>query len=175
MKKNNVFDYANWFLENNLDTPRNTFKGNMKLQKLLFFAQLISLAKNNKLLFNEEFCAFENSMVMESVRLEYKNNLANLLKYKRKKINEEDLEVLELTKDIYGGESADTLSNMSHQFEYWKKYLSLSNEENDYKNKKKSVVPNEELKLELDNIRDVLDAYKMMNSKEYKEMEDLDY
>ncbi len=175
MKKNDVFDYANWFLENNLDTPRNTFKGNMKLQKLLFFAQLISLAKNNKLLFNEEFCAFENGMVMESVRLEYKNNLANLLKYKRKKLSDEDLEVLELTKDIYGGENADTLSNMSHQFEYWKKYLSLSNEENDYKNKKKSVVPNKELKLELDNIRDVLDAYRIMNSKEYKEMEDLDY
>ena len=175
MKKNDVFDYANWFLENNLDTPRNTFKGNMKLQKLLFFAQLISLAKYNKLLFNEEFCAFENGMVMESVRLEYKNNLANLLKYKRKKLSDEDLEVLELTKDIYGGENADTLSNMSHQFEYWKKYLSLSNEENDYKNKKKSVVPNKELKLELDNIRDVLDAYRIMNSKEYKEMEDLDY
>ena len=60
MKKNTVFDYAKWFLENDLDTPRNTFKGNMKLQKLLFFAQLISLAKNNKLLFDEEFCAFEN-------------------------------------------------------------------------------------------------------------------
>ena len=37
MEKATVFDYAKWFLENNLDTPRNTFKGNMKLQKLLFF------------------------------------------------------------------------------------------------------------------------------------------
>lgn len=33
MNNNNVFDYAKWFLDNNLDTPRNTFKGNMKLQK----------------------------------------------------------------------------------------------------------------------------------------------
>lgn len=60
MEKTNVLDYTKWFLENNLDTPRNTFKGNMKLQKLLFFAQLISLTKNNKLLFDEQFCAFEN-------------------------------------------------------------------------------------------------------------------
>ena len=51
MPKNTIYDYTNWFLENNLDNPRNTYKGNMKLQKLLFFAQLISLAKNNKLLF----------------------------------------------------------------------------------------------------------------------------
>ncbi len=175
MEKTNVFDYVKWFLENNLDTPRNTFKGNMKLQKLLFFAQLISLAKNNRLLFKEEFCAFENGMVMENVRLEYKNNLKELLNYKRKDFSKEDLEVLELTKNIYGGETADTLSNMTHQFEYWKKYLSLSNNGTDYKDKKKAIVPNKELKNELDNIKDVLDAYEIMNSKEFKEGEELDY
>ena len=95
----------------------------MKLQKLLFFAQLISLAKNNKLLFDEEFCAFENGMVMENVRLEYKNNLSKLLNYSGNDLSEDDLEILELTKNIYGSEDADTLSNMTHQFEYWKKYL----------------------------------------------------
>lgn len=175
MNKTNVFDYAKWFLENNLDTPRNTFKGNMKLQKLLFFSQLISLAKNNKLLFEEQFCAFENGMVMENVRLKYKNNLDELLNYKRKELSDEELEILELTKNIYGSENADTLSNMTHQFEYWKKYLQISNNEYDFKDKNKSIVPNEELKKELDNIRDVLDAYNIMNSKEFKSTEELDY
>ena len=175
MKKTNVFDYTKWFLENELDTPRNTFKGNMKLQKLLFFAQLISLAKNNKLLFEDQFCAFENGMVMEKVRLEYKNNLDELLNYKRNKLTEEELEILELTKNIYGSENADTLSNMSHQFEYWKKYLQISNNKFDYKDKNKSIVPNEELEKELDNIRDVLDAYNIMNSEEFKVMEEFDY
>lgn len=169
------FDYAKWFLENNLDTPRNTFKGNMKLQKLLLFAQLISLAKNKKLLFEDEFCAFENGMVMENVRLAYKNNLSRLLDYDRKDFSEEDLEVLKLTKNIYGSEDADTLSNMSHQFQYWKKYLNLSNNKFDYKNKKKSVVPNKELEKELDNIRDVLDAYEIMNSNDFKSTEELYY
>lgn len=175
MKETSVFDYTKWFLENNLDTPRNTFKGNMKLQKLLFFAQLISLAKNKKLLFEEEFCAFENGMVMENVRLKYKNNLSELLNYKRKEFTAEELEILELTKNIYGSETADTLSNMTHQFEYWKKYLQISNNGFDFKNKKKSIVPNEELESELDNIRDVLDAYDIMNSEEFKSMEELDY
>ena len=175
MGKTNVFDYTKWFLENNLDTPRNTFKGNMKLQKLLFFAQLISLAKNDKLLFDEQFCAFENGMVMENIRLEYKNNLSKLLNYNRKELSKEDIEVLELTKNIYGTEDADTLSNMTHQFSYWKKYLNLSNDDYDFKNKKKSMVPNKELENELDNIRDVLDAYEIMNSEEFKAMEELDY
>lgn len=175
MTKTNVYDCTKWFLENNLDTPRNTFKGNMKLQKLLFFAQLISLAKNNKLLFQDEFCAFENGMVMETVRLKYKKNIDELLNYKRNNLSKEDLQVLELTKNIYGQENADTLSNMTHQFEYWKKYLNKSNNEFDFKEKNKSIIPNKELEKELDNIRDVLDAYNIMNSKEYKTMEELDY
>ena len=175
MNKASVIDYTKWFLENNLDTPRNTFKGNMKLQKLLFFAQLISLAKNNKLLFDEEFCAFEKGMVMENIRLEYKNHLSDLLNYNRKNLPPEDIEVLELTKKIYGSEDADTLSNMTHQFECWKKYLSFSNNETNYKNKNKSKIPNKELKKELEGIKDVLDAYEIINSPEYKETEELDY
>ena len=175
MKNTNVYDCTKWLLDNNLDTPRNTFKGNMKLQKLLFFAQLISLAKFNKLLFKDEFCAFENGMVMEDVRLKYKNNLDELLNYKSNQLSKEDIEVLELTKNIYGSEDADTLSNMTHQFEYWKKYLNNSKNMFSFRDKKKSVVPNNELNKELDNIRDVLDAYDMINSNEFNGMEDLDY
>ena len=133
------------------------------------------MAKNNKLLFEEQFCAFENGMVMENVRLKYKNNLGELLNYKRNELNDEELEILELTKNIYGSENADTLSNMTHQFEYWKKYLQISNNEFDFKNKNKSIIPNKELEKELDNIRDVLDAYNIMNSEEFKSMEELDY
>ena len=112
---------------------------------------------------------------MENVRLKYKNNLGELLNYKRNELNDEELEILELTKNIYGSENADTLSNMTHQFEYWKKYLQISNNEFDFKDKNKSIVPNEELEKELDNIRDVLDAYNIMNSEEFKSMEELDY
>ena len=175
MKNKNILDYVSWFLENNLDNPRNTFKGNMKLQKLLFFAQLISLAKNNKLLFKDKFSAFENGMVIENVRLEYKNNLDGLLNYKRKKLSKEDLEILELTKNIYGFESAEELSNMSHQFEYWKKYFKLFNNEYDFKDKEKGVVPNEELTKELDNIKEVLYAYEITKKNNYEGEEDLDY
>lgn len=175
MEKNKVFDVAKWFIENDLDNPRNTIKGNMKLQKLLFFSQLISLAKNNKLLFNDNFCAFENGMVMEKVRLKYKNDLNTLLNYQRNDFSDEELQILELTKNIYGNESADTLSNMTHEFDYWKKYLNNSNNIFNYKNKNKSIVPNKELEKELEGIKDVLYAYELINSDEYKNLEELDY
>lgn len=175
MEKADVFDFSKWLLDNGLDTPRDTFKGNMKLQKLLFFAQLISLAKNNSLLFDDEFCAFENGMVMESVRLKYKNDLPGFLKYKHKDLSKKELEVLELTKKIYGNEDADTLSNMTHQFDYWDKYFKESNGKNDYKNKQKSIVPNEELMKELENIRDVLYAYEVLNNNSESSEEEIDY
>ena len=41
-------------------------------------------------------------MFMEDVRLQYKNNLNELLNYKRKEFNDEELEILKLTKNIYG-------------------------------------------------------------------------
>lgn len=171
---NNVMDYAKWFIDNNLDTPRNNFKGNMKLQKLLFFAQLISLAKNDKLLFEDNFYAFENGMVVEDVRIAYKDHLCDLLKYEAKELPSEDIEILQITKDIYGNEDADELSKMSHEFTYWKKYFERSRNRNNYKEKKLARVPNSELKKELDNIRDVLYVYETMNTNVNPD-EDFDY
>ena len=175
MEKSNILDYTKWFLDNNLDNPRNTFKGNMKLQKLLFFAQLISLAKNDKLLFEDNFSAFENGMVIESVRKEYRDNLPELLKYQKNILSKDEIEILELTKNIYGSEDADSLSKMSHEFTYWKKYLDRSNNNNINYNKQKGIIPNEELKKELEQIKDVLAAYQMITADNYKEEEYLDY
>ena len=70
----NVFDYAKYFMKQGLDTQRNTFDGNMKLQKLLVFANLISLAERGEPLFNDEILAFEQGCVIEEVRLKYKHS-----------------------------------------------------------------------------------------------------
>lgn len=39
----NAINYAKYIIRNGLDTNHNTYDGNMKLQKLLFFADYISL------------------------------------------------------------------------------------------------------------------------------------
>ena len=70
---------AKWFINQNLDNPSNSRDGNMKLQKLLFFSQLIYMCKNKgKTMYNDEFNAFEHGMVLESVRLEYQNSFNTL-------------------------------------------------------------------------------------------------
>jgi len=69
-----AIDVALWFINQGLDNPSNTYDGNMKLQKLLYFAQLIYLAKYGDLLFEEPIYAYKNGAVVEKVRLTYKNH-----------------------------------------------------------------------------------------------------
>ena len=126
-------DVATWFISEGLDSPCNTGKGNMKLQKLLFFAQLIYMCKNNgNTMYDEKFSAFENGMVLEPIRQEYKNNYKKLEKEAKlnKKMPEKVEEALNITKEIFGQCSADELSELSHQFKAWSKYLKASIEEN---------------------------------------------
>lgn len=159
----NAIDVAKWFMENNEDTPKNTLQGNMKLQKLLFFSQLIHIARTDRYLIKEEFNAYDKGMVMESIRLLHFNNMRKILEDGKTISDIEALETLRLTNEIYGDATADELSDLSHQFEFWRKYLNNSKTIFGYKIKSKSVVPNSELRKEIQVIKDVLKANEMMN------------
>ena len=153
---------AEWFIQRNLDNPTNTGKGNMKLQKLLFFSQLIYMCKNNgETMYNEMFSAFDNGMVLEPVRQEYLKNYKQLKKESSNTIelSAKVVEALTITEEIFGKCTADELSELSHQFDAWLKYLNLSIEDNNYHNKSKAIVPYEELEKELYRMNNVLKAY----------------
>lgn len=124
---------AKWFISQNLDNPSNSRDGNMKLQKLLFFSQIIYMCQNDgKTMYDDEFNAFEHGMVLESVRLEYQNNYNVLYNESKNQINlsEDILKALVLTKEIFGNCSANELSDLSHQFKSWNKYFTKSLNEN---------------------------------------------
>lgn len=153
---------AKWFMQRNLDNPSNTVKGNMKLQKLLFFSQLIYMCKNNgETMYEEMFSAFDNGMVLEPMRQEYLKNYYQLKREAQNDIRLPDKveEALKITVDIFGNCTADELSVLSHQFDAWFKYLNLSIESNNYHNKEKAIVPYEELEKELYKMNKVLKAY----------------
>lgn len=162
----NPKDVAVWFISKGLDNPSNTGKGNMKLQKLLFFSQLIYMCKNNNdTMYDEKFSAFENGMVLEPVRQQYKNFYKELEKESRqiKELPEKVEEALNITNEIFGQCSADELSELSHQFEAWSKYLKASIDEENFHDKDKAIVPYEELEKELYKMNKVLQAYEQRN------------
>lgn len=162
-------DVAVWFISKRVDNPTNTRKGNMKLQKLLFFSQLIYMCKNNgKTMYDEEFSAFENGMVLEPVRKQYKSNYKELEKQagKKQELPEKVEEALEITNEIFGQCSADELSELSHQFEAWSKYLRASISHENFHYKDKAIIPYEELEKELYKMNKVLQAYEQRNLNE---------
>ena len=119
-----AIDYAKVFMKRDLDSARNTFDGNMKLQKLLFFADYISLATRNCRLFDDAVYAFRNGCVVESVRTRYKNDFQSLRRDCERfepNFTEEEYEVINLTSAIFGELSARELSQLNHSFDFWKK------------------------------------------------------
>lgn len=176
MNKVEPITIAMWFINQNLDNPSNSRDGNMKLQKLLFFSQLIYMCQNKgKTMYKEEFNAFEHGMVLEEVRLTYQNNYELLIQESNSDIKlPEDVEkALILTKEIFGKCSANELSDMSHQFKAWNKFFTKSINKTGGYNKAKSKVPYSELKEELYKMEKVLSAYE--SSSKIKEEEDEDY
>jgi len=118
-----ALDIAKWFIKNGYDIPRNDFNGNMKLQKLLYFSQLVHIAKNNEILFNEEMYAFQKGTVVEKIRKEYKYNFYSLLNEANTTdvhLDEKQLATLKIVADIFGSASASELSELNHQNDSWK-------------------------------------------------------
>ena len=101
MNKVQPIEIAEWFMKQGISGLDNTQDGNTKMQKLLFFSQLIYMCKNNEnTMFDDEFLAFKNGMVLNDVRMQYRNRY-NTLKEKSKeeiKLPKEIEESLELTK-----------------------------------------------------------------------------
>ena len=160
MNRVNPDDVAKWFCNQGIIEKPNSKEGNMKVQKLLFFAQLIYMAKNNgETMFNNEFSAFENGVVLEKVMKEYHNDYKKYFD-SNKEIPNDIMNVLTLTTEIFGDSSAQELSELSHQFDAWKNYFKRSKNESGRYNKKLAIIPYNELKKELYKIQEVLDAYK---------------
>lgn len=117
-----AIDVAKWFVSNNCDNPRDTYDGNMKLQKLIYFSQLIHLARTGDVLFEDPICAFANGSVIEDVRLYYKNNIKGLINEAMQlgNFSENEVITLQITEAIFCNLSAKELSELNHLHESWK-------------------------------------------------------
>lgn len=158
-----AIDFAKFFLKRELDTDRNTYDGNMKLQKLLFFADLISMYKTGKALFPDPIHAFANGCVVESVRLRYRNDCMALCTDSESfepDFTQEEYDVLNLTTEIFGKLSARELSDLNHSFLFWKDAYERSQNANGYKNKDLAIVKEADILKEIDKIGVVIDNHR---------------
>lgn len=158
-----VYDFAKFFIKNGADTRPNTYDGNMKLQKLLVFSNLVNIAEYGEPLFNDQVLAFKNGCVVEKVRLRYKNDYAA---FKRDSelyqpdFSEREYEVLNLTTKIFGNASAKELSDINHVFDFWKLAFDNGTTSTGYHNKEMSVVDMMSQQNDIEKMREIISAYR---------------
>lgn len=158
-----VYDFAKYFIKNGADSNPNTYDGNMKLQKLLTFANAISIAEYGKPLFDDEIFAFTNGCVVEKVRLRYRNEYDSFKKESelfQPNFSEQEYNVLNLVTGIFGNETAATLSQINHEFRFWNEPYSNGTKSNGYHVKEKSVVNMEDYPDDIEAIKKVIAVYK---------------
>jgi uncharacterized phage-associated protein len=158
-----AMDFAKVFIKRGLDTHRNTYDGNMKLQKLLFFADFISIAEKGKPLFFEQVRAYLNGCVVEEVRLRYKNDCINFCSESESyepTFTQDEYDVLNLTADIFGKLSARELSDLNHNFSFWKSSYDNSQQSDGFKNKDLAIITVENMREEADSLRVIIDRFK---------------
>ena len=121
-----VEDIAEWFLNKNriqMNFEDSEYITNLKLQKLLYYAQGYILAKKDTPLFSDDFVAWEHGPVIRKVYDKYKINGASGIKYDEDftvQIDDEINEILEEVYNKYGQYTAWKLRNMTHAETPWK-------------------------------------------------------
>lgn len=159
----NVYEFAKYLMKSNIDSLKNTYDGNMKLQKLLVLANLINIAENNEPLFNEEILAFKNGCVVEKVRLRYKVDYDGFRRDSEvfePDFTEKEYEALSLTNKIFGNVSARELSEINHTFDFWKEAYENGTDANGYHDKGRSVVDMMSYEEDIERMRDIISAYR---------------
>lgn len=119
-------DIAEWFLNKNrvqMNFEDSEYITNLKLQKLLYYAQGYFLAKKDEPLFNDDFLSWEHGPVIRKIYNKYKPNGADGIKYNsdfKANIDNETERILEEVYNKYGQYTAWKLRNMTHEEEPWK-------------------------------------------------------
>lgn len=157
-----AYDFARYFIKNGADSLPNTYDGNMKLQKLLVFADFVNVAEYGKLLFGNPVLAFKNGCVVEDIRLRYKNNYNNFKADSdayQPDFTKEEYSVLKLVLSIFGNASARELSEINHTFDFWNEAFERSIDNSGFHNKNLAVVDMFSHKADIKKINAVIDAF----------------
>lgn len=121
MAKYSAAMIAEWFLYYNRLMMRESgadLISNLKLQKLLYYAQGCYLAIKDQPLFDEPIVAWDHGPVVEEVYRIYRSNRSNGIQYDEdfnENIDPETTDILKQVYSVFGQYSAWGLRNMTHQ------------------------------------------------------------
>lgn len=112
-------DIANFFIQSAIDSPTSDLMTNLKLNKLLYFAQGEYLAKYHAPLFEDVIEAWEYGAVVPSIYRKYQSHKRNPISvvdgnYSDDMFTNEEMDLLADVVVVYGRYSASELVNLTH-------------------------------------------------------------
>lgn len=118
----NSHSVAKWFIYNNPSLASGYFDENAKLNKLLYFSNLMYHCVNDKSLLDESFVAFPKGPVIKSIYIDYRyNNLGKVpVNDHIEGIDKEQLQILNIINFVYADRPTDSLIEESHNHSLWK-------------------------------------------------------
>lgn len=118
---------AKWFLAYNRIAAADDgaeYISNLKLQKLLYYAQGCFLAATGSPIFSDDIVAWQHGPVVESVYHEYKSNGANGIIFDEDfdflQFNRDENDLLQEVYNTFGQYSAWKLRDMTHSETPWR-------------------------------------------------------
>lgn len=127
MARHTASEIAKWFLAHNRIAEAEEGAeciSNLKLQKLLYYAQGTFLAITDDPLFDDDIVAWLHGPVVETVYHEYKNNGSEGITFDEdfdfSKFTEYENALLTQVYNVFGQYSAWKLRNMTHQETPWR-------------------------------------------------------
>ena len=126
--RHSASDVAKWFLQRNylqMEAEDAEYISNLKLQKLLYYAQGIYCAITGERLFDDNLVAWEHGPVVIDVYRKYAQNGAKGIEYDKncpptEKYTDEEENILEQVYQHFGQYSAWKLRNMTHEEKPWR-------------------------------------------------------
>ncbi len=118
-----VLDIAHWFINKAKSTATGIcdYLTQLKLQKLLYFAQAISLKEHNRTLFSEPILRWDYGPVVGSIYREYKDFCDKpIVDAPTVNLDKTTERILELTYKKYGIYTANYLVTLTHNEKSWK-------------------------------------------------------
>lgn len=126
MAKHTASQVAKWFLAHNritADEEGGEYISNLKLQKLLYYAQGCFLAVTDQPLFGDAIVAWQHGPVVESVYHQYKKNGAEGIFFDEdfnfSDFTDDENDLLTEVYNVFGQYSAWKLRNMTHNEAPW--------------------------------------------------------
>lgn len=114
----NANDIAKWFIDNNFQIASASYKGNVKLNKLMYYAKGYYFDLKDEPLFENNIEAWENGPVVKGVYSDYRyNGLCSSTQ--RNELDSELVLFLKKLNHLYGHKTADELINLTHSEKPW--------------------------------------------------------